>query len=423
MAITLRATVASNMINYQKERLLVGFHNQMVASQFAQRSSGVPTNKGDTVEWHFKMKLARLSSALSENTDITPKAMYMSSKTATAEEWGDAVQKTRRLDLTTKHLGGWNEMTDSLATGMAESLDYQMLTTLAGGGYRVRADADATYTVDCAATSDGSTTTFISTTLTESDDAWNGGYITITSPDTSDYADRANYCETRLISDFVASTDTVTHAAFAYATQSGCTAHLCVGTGVAAGDVLSTAVVGLFVRTLKRNKGVRFNDGLVTKGMMNHKETSNLPPGSGGPGYWVGLLSQEHEYDFMKDTTWVSAGTSVKTDWLVNGEMDKWMGTKFYGTTQAWREDVDGTENEATGVVQLVHFLAQDAYGLSPISAPGAEGDFGVVVNLKRPEDYGDVGLIKSSIAAQAFFARRSLNSLWNVTGLCGATA
>jgi len=168
---------------------------------------------------------------------------------------------------------------------------------------------------------------------------------------------------------------------------------------------------------------VRFNDALVTKGMMKHKETSNLPPGSGGPGYWVGLISAEHEYDFMKDTTWVAAGTAQKTDWLVNAEMSKWMGTKFFGTTQHWREDVDGTENESTGVVQLVHFLAQDAYGISPISAPGAEGDFGVVVNLKRPEDYGDVGLIKSSIAAQAFFARRSLNSLWNVGGLCGCTA
>lgn len=419
---TLRAEVASNIINLQVERLLTGLHNQLVAGQFAQKGR-IPQNKGDTVEWHKKMKLARATTALAEDTDIVPKKLYMTSVTKQAEEWADAVRVTRRVWLTAKHLGDWNQMTDSLATVLSEMFDYETMSLLAGNGYRMRADNDTTYQVDVTATSDGATTTTISTSLTQADDFWNGGYITCTNPETTTYADRANYCETRLISDFDNGTTTATHAAFDILTKSGATFHLCVGTGIVATDVLDTASFSLATRQLKRNKGIRFNDALITKGLMGHKETSNLPPGAGGPGYWVCIIDQDHEYDFMKDTTWVDTAKNVKTDWLVNGEISKWMGTKVFGMTQPWREDVDGTENESSGIVHPVHFLASDAYGISAIDAPGAEGDYGVVVNLKTPKDYGDVGLIRSSISGQGYFAMRSLNSLWNVTMLAGSTA
>lgn len=417
---TLRAEVASNIINLQVDRLLTGLHNQLVAGQFAQKGR-VPQNKGDTVEWHKKMKLARATAALAEDTDITPKKLYMTSVTKQAEEWADAVRVTRRVWLTAKHLGDWNQMTDSLATVLAEMFDYETMTLLAGNGYRMRADNNTDYMADVAATSDGSTTTTVSTALDQADSFWDGGYITCTNPETTTYADRANYCETRLIASYVVGT--VTHAAFDILTKSGATFHLCVGTGIVATHVLSTLAFGLGARQLKRNKGIRFNDSLITKGLMGHKETGNLPPGSGGPGYWVCVLDQDHEYDFMKDTTWLELGTHQDKDALVNGEVKKWMGTKVFGMTQPWREDVDGTENESSGIVHPVHFLASDAYGISAIDAPGAEGDYGVVVNLKTPKDYGDVGLIRSSISGQGYFAMRSLNSLWNVTMLTGATA
>lgn len=413
--------VASNILTYEKERLLVGFHNQMVGSQFAQKGDNIPQNKGDTVRWHRKIKLARATTAVNENTDITPKAIYMTEVHKAAEEWADGVALTRKAQLTAKHLAGWDQMTDSAATNMAETLDYQMMKLLAQNGYRMRADNDTNFQVDVAATSDGIVTTFISTALTQADTFWAGGYITITMPETTTYLDRANYCETRLIASYVVGT--VTCAAFPAITKNGCTAHLCVGTGITATDVLSTSVIGLMVRQLKRNKGVRFNDALITKGVLAHKETQNLPPNSGGPGYWVAILDQDHEYDFMKDVTWLESGTRQDKEALVNGEIKKWLGTKFYGITQPWRETVAGVEAETTGAVHPVNFLASDAYGISPIAAPGAKGDFGVVVTLKTPEDFADYIQLKSSVSWQVYCAWRSLNSLWNVTALCGATA
>lgn len=416
-------TAASNILVYEQERLLEGFHNQLVGDQFAQKSEQVPANKGDTTRWHRKIKLARNTTALSASTDVTPKSIYMTSINAQAAEYGDAVTRERIVELTSKHLGTWDEMVDSCSTQAAESMDYLVSKLLAQNAYRLRADNDTTYQVDVAATSDGLVTTFISTSLTQADDFWNGGYITITLPETTTYADRGNYCETRLISDFVNSTSTVTHAAFPAITKSACTAHLCVATNIVATDKLATASFSLAVRQLKRNKGVRFNDAIISRAPMKHKEVQNLPPASGGPGYWVCIVNTDHEYDFMQDTTWTEAAKYQKTDWLINGEIGKWMGTRVFGTSQPWRETVAGVEAEADGAVQPVHFLAQDAYAISGVAAPGAEAPFGLVLNLMTSKDLGEHVPRTSSAGWIAYYAQRSLNSLWNIAQLCGATA
>jgi len=422
--------VASNILTYEKERLLLGFHNQMVGSQFAQKGN-TPTNKGDSVRWHKKLKLARVTSAWdSEAGDITPKAVYMTSWVKQATEWAQGASVSRKLQLTAKHLGGWNEIVDLVSTQMAESLDYQMMLLLGQGGYRMRADGDTTFEVNATATSDGAAggTTFISSTLTQADDFWNGGYIIIT--DVTGYeAARGALGQAKIITDFDNGTTKATFAAFldgdgtAVKLITGVVAHLCVGTNITATDVITTSVFSRGVRQLKRNLAIRFNDNLVTKGMLAHKETQNLPPPGGGGAYWVCILNTDHEYDFYQDVTWVDAAKNQDKESLVNGYQNKWMGCKIYGITYPFREDVDGTANQSSGVVQPIHFLGQEAYGISPIAAPGAKGDFGVILNLNTPEHFGDHTQRQSSATWQLYAAWTMLNSLWNVTILGGATA
>ena len=415
-------TAASNILRYEQDRLLLGFYNQLMGDQLAQKSQNIPANRGDTTYWHRKIKLARNVTPLTKGTDIaSPKSIYMTSINAQALEYGDAITRERIVELTSKHLGTWDEMVDSCSVQAAESMDYLVMTLLAKNSYRMRADNDATYTVDVAATSDGIATTFISTSLTQAHNFWDGGYITITMPETTTYVDRGNYCETRLIASYV--TGTVTQAAFPGITKSGCTAHLCVATGTVATDVLSTLAFGLAVRQLKRNKGVRFNDNVIKRGALSHKEVHNLPPGAGGPGYWACIVNTDTEYDFMQDTTWVDVGKYQDQERLAKGEVGKWMATKVFGTTQPWRETVAGVEAETTGAVHPVHFLGQDAYGISAVAAPGAEPPFGLLLNLMTSKDLGEYVPRLTSAGWIAYYACRSLNSLWNVAMLCGATA
>jgi len=427
---TLR-TYVDNFVNYQKDRLLQIFHNQIVSPQFGMRSEKIPTGKGDTVQWDLAIKQTRPAAAIAENTDIAPQLMYESKKTQQAEEWGDAVETTRRLQLIHKHLAGswgWNYMTDKVAESMAEALDYRCLGVLATNGYRMRVDRNTDYEKNVSTTSDGNAggTTLLSTTLTQAESFWVGAYVTIMGLDTAKLS-RASYQETRPVSAFANATGTVTvSTAFPSIIKSGCAIHICVGTGITEGDIITTNVISVMGRQLKRNKGIRFNDTLVTKGMI--KQTQNLPPGGAEGVYWTFILDQDHEYDFMKDTDWKATGVEQDIKALQNGVIKKWMGCQFYGTTQAWREDVDGTENEASGVVHPVIALAQEAYGITPVEEPGSKdlgigGNFAVTINLKRPEDFGDFGKIRSSVAAQAYFAIRSLMSGCNIVMLGGCSA
>jgi hypothetical protein len=424
--VTLKTHV-DNFVNYQKDRLLASFHNQIVSPQFGMRSEVIPQGKGDTVQWDFQVPLARPSAALAEATDVVPEIIYQSKKTATAEEWAKAVEVTRRLQLTHKHLTGakgWNAMTEKVAQSMAEALDYRCIGVLATEGYRMRVDKNTDYEKNVSTTSDGAAdgTTVISTSLTEADDFWNGGYCTIRGLDTSN-ASRASYWETQPITDFASGTLTVT--AFPGQIKSGCTIHVCVGTGITAENVITTNSIARGGRQLKRHKGVRFNDSLVMKGMS--PQTKNVVPGGGGGIYWVALIDQDHEYDFMQDVTWTDAGINQDIKALQNGAVKDWMGFRFFGTTQAWREDVDGTENESSGVVHPVIFLAQESYGISPVEEPGMKdlgigGNFAVILNLKTPEDFSDYAKVRSSVAAQSYFAIRGLNSAWNVVMLGGCS-
>lgn len=424
--ITLKTHV-DNFVNYQKERLLASFHGQIVSPQFGMRAESIPQAKGDTVQWDFQVPLTRPSAALAEATDVVPEIMYQSKKTATAEEWAKAVEVTRRLQLTHKHLTGakgWNTMTEKVAQAMAKAMDYRCLGILATNGYRMRVDKNTDYARDVATTSDGAAggTTVVSTSLTEADTFWDGAYCTVIALDSAN-ASIASYWETRAVSSYV--TGTLTVAAFPGIIKSGCTVHVCVGTGITAENVIATNAISRGIRQLKRHEGVRFNDALVTKGMT--LQSQNIVPGGAGGVYWPILIDQDHEYDFMQDVTWVDAGINQDIKALQNGAFKDWMGGRFYGTTQTWREDVDGTENESAGIVHPVIFLAQEAYGITPVEEAGTKdlgigGGFSVLLNLKTPKDFTDYGQIRSSVAAQAFFAIRSLNSAWNIVMMGGCS-
>ena len=426
---TTATEVASDIRTYSKEKVLESFHNQMVASQFAQRGDKVPQGEGDTVAWTRKIKIPKVSSAVGVGADITPKAFYTTKITAQATKWADGISSERELFLIAQHFKSWDDMAGDLGTQMYESLDYQVMKLLATRAYRMRADADTTYELSetCAIIGDATGLYFGLTTLAGADDVINGGYATCTGMDAA-FLSRAAYCETRKISDWDLTGGTIekmvifTGDLWPCQIRVGCTFKITVGTGIVATDVVTSAVFALGTRQLQRNKGVRFQDALITKGMMAHKETQNLPPNAGGPGYWAVILDQDHVYDFMKDTTWAAQAVYHRDD-LINGEIVKWMGAKLYGTTQPWRETVAGVEAEETGIVHPIHFLAQDAYAISPIADPKAQGDFGTIITIKEPTDFADYIQYRSSMSWQTYAIWRSLNSLWNIAILSGSTA
>lgn len=429
MAYITATTVASEIRAFSKEKILTNFHNQMVGSQFAQVGENIPQGAGNVVEWTRKIKLAKTASAIGVGSDITPKAFYTTKITAEVQKWADGIASEREIFLIAQHFKSWKDLAGDVGTQMAETLDYQIMKLLGTNGYRMRADADPTFEFNDVVAVDGDSTGlyFGLTTYAGADDAINGGYCTITGLDTA-FLSRKSYCETRKISDWDLTGGTIekmvsfTGALWPSQIKVGCTVHITVGTGIVATDVITTSVFALGIRQLQRHKGIRFTDALITKGMgLPHQETQNLPPGAGSGPYWVCIVDQDHIYDFMKDSNWAARANYHKDEW-VNAEIDKWMGAKLFGTTQPWRETVDGTEAEVSGIVHPIHFLATDAYAITPVADPKAVGDFGTIVTIKEPEDFSDFIQYRSSMSWQTYGAWRSLNSLWNIVILAGST-
>jgi len=419
--LTTKTEVSDDIKTLEFERFLMGFYNQWVAHQFAQQKD-IPKGKGDTIEFERKIDQPQGDFSVAENADVVADKLHTTILTATAAEHGRAIVRSKKVLLTSKFLGDWDEMTDSASRQAAEYLDGLLTALLATNAYRLRADKDPTFTFDVTATSDGAAggTTFISSSLVGKADV-TGGFITVKGLDTA-YVSKKAYTETRPITGFNSGTGTVTvTVAFSAQLKTGVVAHIVVGTGIVSSDVLDHETFSLAVRQLERNQALRFDDNVLITGSPKHKELHNLPPRA-GVGYWVNILSSDMKYDFMMSDVFKDMSTQQDKDMILNGYLAKWMGTKIFGTTKPYREDVDGTKNLASGAVHIANFLGQEAYGISAISGPKMESPYGVSLNFKEPKDFGDYGLRRSSVAWEAFFAYLSLNSLWNVGMMVGCT-
>lgn len=407
---TTPTTAASDIEIFLQDLVLQTFNKQLIGDVAAQKGA-TAQRKGDTIEWTRVLELARSTSALSGSTQPDTEALYTMDVRAQAEEYGGRLSIERIVELTAKNVHLLEIGAKRLSHKAAKSADYLIMTMLAANAFRIRADGDSTYQVDATATSDGVTTTFISSTLTQNDDHFNGGYLTVTGDDTAHAAREALY-ETKLISDFVASTDTVTTAAFSASLVTGVTAHLCVGTGLTASDKLTTDVFANGVARLNDNDGMRFEG----------EAGQNLPPK--GSGYYPVYLDTHLIRDLIRDTTWVHVGEYQAKEQLQQGAPGvKWMGTKIYGTTQPWRETVAGATAEDTGPVHMAHFLGQEAYGISHISADGAKPPYGIYTRYNTSKDLGQTVPRNDELGYIMYFANASLNSMWNVCAICGATA
>ena len=414
-------TTADRIRTATFKRFLVGMYNQIIGHQFAQRKS-IPAGKAGMVQFDKVIPLPVAATyVVSEGSDVSADSIYTTKVTGDPAKHGRAVTRNWEVYLSTEGFQDWKIMANEAGDQAAAYHDKLVMKLLAQNAYRIRADADATYSKDVTTTSDGAAgfTTFISTGITEATGFWDGAYATVKSLDTA-YLSRKAFWETRQISGQVTTTCTV--AAFSALIYTGCVIHLAVGTGITATDTLGLRQFGLAVRQLKRNRALRFDDSVLTEGTPKHREIQNIEPGAGGGKYWAMIYDEDLEFDWMQSEKYIDMAIYQDKAMLINGTPKKYMGTLIFGSSQCFREDVDGTENLTSGAVHPVQFLGQQAYGINCWAGRGMKPPYGVVLTLKEPTDFADYSRVKSSLAWQSFFVNVSLSSHSNVVILGGTT-
>lgn len=281
---------------------------------------------------------------------------------------------------------------NEIADQFARSMEYQVQKILATQGMRHRIDSDGTYQVSgTVTTANTAGTSLISTSLTQADDAWNGGYATITNPD------GPGYDETSAITDFVASSDTAT-VAFTNGLTTDSKYRITVGTGLAASDVMTT-------------------DGLLDVRLLHSMLRTELFDG----GTLNGFIHASQERDLWDDTIWQNSAIYDDSGRFKNYQLVRWAGMNLYVGDELYREDVDGTENQSTGVVHIAPIFGKKAY--SVIRWGMGMGSFGVQWLYKDQPDSGDLRNKAKFISWKSKFAARVMRATSVVNLMTGATS
>ncbi len=185
--------------------------------------------------------------ALTQGANPDPVDLVTGNVTAAIVEKGGvvAIPDLARLSI----VDGTMKVAEVVAAWAKEAMEYYVATTLTPFLKQVRDDGDVTYQKNSVSTSAGSTTTIVDTALTEADDFWNGALVTITDPTVGTYG------ESQYVTDFVASSDTLTVDAFSQTIGDETKYHISIPTGLVAGDEMSLAGVRKCQKELRAGGG------------------------------------------------------------------------------------------------------------------------------------------------------------------------
>jgi len=360
----------------------------------------IPPNTGKKIDMFSYRELALLTAALSEGTVPSEENITGFNVTGTVEEWG-RWSKASTLFKTAGRDPNLVEYIKVHGRAMKRQFDHLLAIAQATtGGYPIRADNDANYQISGTADS-GSTSTLVDDALTQADDYFNGGRGIITGPSSTNYT----FC--RPVSDFVASSDTVTFCGdqtvgsrtpgLFEADIDTSDIYRLVGTGgLASTDVITSNVIKLCVAILKQNLAPTFEGG-----------------------FYRALPSVNVGLDLRKDTEFVDFNKYKDYGAYKDNLIDKVWGIEWYETTQPYRQGTGDYSYDADGAVHVVPI-----FGKNSLAAVGLQKDGKQIVTVKNPGPNDTSQPINrySTVGWEFTMVAIPTNPLYSVNLFCGSS-
>jgi len=382
---------------YIDKRALFVAKPTLVAYDLCEKRS-LPQGNGRTVAFWRYIPLDKNTTAL---TDVVTNPLDFGGITfagrqklvtreiyVTPEEFGDYIEISKHASMVTvdQDLIG---ATDAVSQMAAKSIEAVLMKDFATGLTRMRADNDTDYQKKSTTTAAGSTTSIVCSALTQADDYWNGGFITITSG--------AQTGKTRQITDFANSGGVITCDAFDVAPGSGVTFRVTVGTDIDASDMVSSLAIRRAVRVLENN------DTLLYSGA-----------------YFQSLLNGDLKYDFINDSDFKLVSIyKNNTDSLTSNDVGTFAGVKFKKTSKVYRETVAGVES-TTGDVNVLPILGRHALGCVSLGDGGDDKNFQIYA--MTPKSLGQPIPRFSTLGYYRAFKGVVLDAAFGVGLMCGVS-
>lgn len=404
MAATTKANYTSTVRTLHLQKLLKTAAGKMVLTKFAN-SKSIKGGSGDAVRVSRLLRPAKQTSEATMGTLITAanaKNLAANHRDFWLENWGDSFGFNEDVSV-----ASWIQDPDNretIATQMVQSLEYQIGKKMSTQGMRWRIDKDANYQLSGACTT-GHATTLISTGLDEgTDDFWKGGYTTITN------AAGPNYDICFNVSGFAEASDAATTVianvgAIGTATppQSFTTSSkflITVGTGLIATDILTTDAL------------------LDVTGLHELLETEKF-----AGGIYRAIIHAGQHRDLWTDTTFKNSAIYDKSERFERYQLGRWFDIEFLVASEIYREDADGTENQATGAVHVAPIFGKNSYSIFSFANPGGDGKFSVRFDIVDTPDSGNLRNSAKFISWKGFWAGGVTRATSMIDLMTGATA
>jgi len=387
------------MKTYYDRKLLEFAEPIMVADKLADHSRDIPQKEGKTVNFTRYVPLDKITEATAEGSNPDYVEMEAFNFEKTVAKYANSIRLTEEVQLT-----AYDDVLDGAVMlqgiNMGESINYQYRKAMALGFYPMRVDNSTTYAKTGAVTTSTSTTVICDTSLTQADHFWADGLIIFTSGQNAGSA--------HLVTAFDATDDKVTFTpALKEKADVGDTFRIVVTTDLADTNVVTCAAVERAVAILKNNKAPKYD----------------------GKNY-VGIISPFVTYDFMQDSAWVNAKHYASPQDILNGELGKWGGVRWYEDTEAWKELInDGTAHESTQDRGFGLYSASGTINHTPIFGKHALAGTRIsgvkdklIIKVSGPQDTSNATNAFSLVSWRVYFVGVVLNGLFGVNILSGAS-
>jgi N4-gp56 family major capsid protein len=172
-----------------------------------------------------------------------------------------------------------------------------------------------------------------------------------------------------------------------------------VGTGIAATDVLTTGALLDVAARHELFQTERFNGGLFR--MFMH--------------------AGQHR-DLWDDTTFINSAIYDASDRFRTYRLGRWFDIEFLVSSEVYREDVDGTENQSTGVVYVSPVFGRNSHSVFTFANPGGSGKFGTKFLIVDTPDTSNLRLSRRYISWKGMYAAGVTRATSVIDLMTGAT-
>ena len=394
MAATTVANVAGSIPIKWRLEMLKTADGYLVADKFANTEvESEPT--GNTVRINRVLRPAKTTSALTAGTLITAgdaTNLLTNYIDLTPEVWGASFGFDE--DVSLQSILSKKSIRDAVSNHMARTLDYQIMKKMSTQGFRYRNDGDSTYYTNGPVDTSGTTLTALSgSEMAEIDNFWDGGYVTITNPA------GPGYDQTAKVASFANSGDLLTHAGYTVIPTTASRYSVTVGTNIAATDVLTAANVLKMAAFHEKFQTQKFENGTIRA-----------------------FLSPDQKADLWTDTGFTDSATYDDSGRFRNYSIIRWLGNEFMISSEIYREDVNGTENQSSGVVYVAPFFGANSYSVIRFGNKGAGSKFGVEFIPVENADSGNLQKSETFLSWKGNFASKVTRATSCIGLMTGAT-